>query len=1775
MTSFKIYFYFIVFLSFNLSLTAQTITVFSESFNEVGISGTSAEGIGWNIDCPSCGGTSFVQSDGSQFVAQESNGTPGPASFISDPIDISMCSKLHFRFDYSASLPYPGNGNMEALSECPGCNGNPLAQNAPCTNCWDFIYAVLEVDGSPISTQTIGLTTASAQSGFVEFNPPCFVPGSKQEAVIKIYVQTITNDEIYFIDNVILECIRTEVENIVVSPAALVCEGDDVQLSVSGSWTNFQWSGPNGFSSTSANPVINNITSDDAGVYYLISTDLSNCANIDSVVVAVRLGPQAEILGGAQLCQGECSIIDVYVVGGVEPFSLNMTLQVGSFPPFTFNAAGFSFTDEFFICYESSVFAIPQYNAGTKTLSLPASFAGFTATFTLNSVGDNSGCPGTVSNIPLEFEFYEQPQANAAFLEACDEGGGIATFDLNNAIGGILGSETGDVRLSSDLALNNEETSPYVGPSGQLYAIIESPDGCISVPEILTLTVLPPGNVGNVFLQCATGTQCTICDDDGVSGEMVDITINLPDNSDYNIEINYLVNGNPQVFSTTVTGPTAVLPFNINGNAIFTLSSVMEVGQCPDITGLGTNVQITYQLAPDVLPVNPLVSCNEVVLPPIQVVNPGSVTGYFTQPNGAGVQLSPGDIISSTTQLYAYSGNAQCFDQELQLIEIGGLTTFDQPHDTTRCGEFILPAILGTNVSATASYYTNSGGSGTAFVPGDTIRSSQTLYVFDASNPLCLTNQPSFVITIVPAPIIKMDSLINACVSFTLPKINGTGLLGDEAYYSNPNFTGMPDTVGTVIMVNDTFYISAGQGTCKDTDTLYVSISPNTIYDTIVNVSACNGYILLPITGQAVNTTAAYYTQPMGMGAIYHPGDEISSPITLFVYDTLNRCQTNFISFDIQVAPGPEIAALQSVTACQEYTLPPITGLNLSANVAYYTAPNGGGTKLLPGDKVNTTTILYAYDQGVNCSTQQPFDVTIEVKPNAGDPLVLSKCIEENLTLNLFDLLSGNYQLNGTWQASGPTVLDVSNPNSVSIPPNAAPGNYAFRYTINSVACGPSISLPNLSLSKAPDAGVGAITNACQSGLGSINLFNYLTGNANNAGTWSSPEYSISTPTTFNANQMAAGTHKFYYHTSANAGNGLVCKDSADVVFNIAAASNAGQDATTTVCKGQQVNLVALLTGATSTGVFKDPASSGGLSGSTFNSSAVNAGTFSILHILPAQNGCLADTSKINVTVEAKPNAGADLSVSRCDLNAVDLKPLVAANPNGNFSLAAGAGSLNNGVLTPSGPGQFKVLYIAGDGQPCPKDTAVIDLNMAVRPPAALQSIPSFCQGDEVLVNFTGQPGILYSLIVQNQTQFNSGNVNNNLFGSIFLLLTSQQTIKLNPALFEPGITYHVSIVEIETTDCDFTLSPGVIQTTFVISPATLTNQNGSICRGETVTIGTVIFDENHTKDTIRYSSATGCDSLVSYNFALLDSSVYNYVFSTCDQNYTYTVNGKSFNKATPVGRVKLNVPNSQGCDSIVSVALSFTVPTAQFQTQNAPCEDATGSVNILQSSLVPASLYLNGVLTEQLTSLPKLLVLEPGVYNLEIRDANGCTTTQSISIGTDPSPDFSVVEAQNNGQSILSIQPAFDFTSIQWQPAGQVVSPQAAITAVTGYGLFTADLEYSPGCFTQVSYLIEKTVVKDIYWPNTLDPDLPGNNLFFPVKSDDYIVDLTSIEIYDRWGNRLFLRENAVWGQADQGWDGTFNGKNVTPGVYVFVLNLKETDGKTRSIVGDITITR
>ncbi|MBX2890242.1 MAG: SBBP repeat-containing protein [Saprospiraceae bacterium] len=77
-------------------------------------------------------------------------------------------------------------------------------------------------------------------------------------------------------------------------------------------------------------------------------------------------------------------------------------------------------------------------------------------------------------------------------------------------------------------------------------------------------------------------------------------------------------------------------------------------------------------------------------------------------------------------------------------------------------------------------------------------------------------------------------------------------------------------------------------------------------------------------------------------------------------------------------SPPPNINPLADITVCNSYTLPPITGSNLTPNAAYFTGPNGTGTQYNPGAVITSSLTLYAFDQnGPGCFDQEQFNVTI------------------------------------------------------------------------------------------------------------------------------------------------------------------------------------------------------------------------------------------------------------------------------------------------------------------------------------------------------------------------------------------------------------------------------------------------------------------------------------------------------------------------------------------------------------------------------------------------------------------------------------------------------------------------------------------------------------------------------------------------------------------------------------------------------------------------------
>lgn len=95
------------------------------------------------------------------------------------------------------------------------------------------------------------------------------------------------------------------------------------------------------------------------------------------------------------------------------------------------------------------------------------------------------------------------------------------------------------------------------------------------------------------------------------------------------------------------------------------------------------------------------------------------------------------------------------------------------------------------------------------------------------------------------------------------------------------------------------------------------------------------------------------------------------------------------------------------------------------------------------------------------------------------------------------------------------------------------------------------------------------------------------------------------------------------------------------------------------------------------------------------------------------------------------------------------------------------------------------------------------------------------------------------------------------------------------------------------------------------------------------------------------------------------------------------------------------------------------------------------------------------------------------------------------------------------------------------------------------------------------------------------LRPDLPNvillngspqNSKYF-VTSAPYISKILLMEVFDPWGNKVFRKENFDAGNPDEGWDGSFLGKQVNPGVFVAHIKIQLKDASIIEMFRDLTV--
>src|SRR5690606_3214441 len=184
-----------------------------------------------------------------------------------------------------------------------------------------------------------------------------------------------------------------------------------------------------------------------------------------------------------------------------------------------------------------------------------------------------------------------------------------------------------------------------------------------------------------------------------------------------------------------------------------------------------------------------------------------------------------------------------------------------------------------------------------------------------------------------------------------------------------------------------------GVSICSDEETFQITICS-------VNspVSGGNQYgcaqtdaspVLMATASVEDGETLKWFDALEGGNEITTPSLETVGEITYYAQASSGSCVSDRTPVFLKISPAPELDTIADQTSCESYILPPITGLNLTDNEAYYTETNGGGIKYLPGDEINGVEeqTLYVRDS-LEVAETCPVDLQVRTNENELYPIV-------------------------------------------------------------------------------------------------------------------------------------------------------------------------------------------------------------------------------------------------------------------------------------------------------------------------------------------------------------------------------------------------------------------------------------------------------------------------------------------------------------------------------------------------------------------------------------------------------------------------------------------------------------------------------------------------------------------------------------------------------------------------------------------------------------------
>ncbi len=1064
---------------------------------------------------------------------------------------------------------------------------------------------------------------------------------------------------------------------------------------------------------------------------------------------------------------------------------------------------------------------------------------------------------------------------------------------------------------------------------------------------------------------------------------------------------------------------------------------------------------------------------------------------------------------------------------------------------------------------------------------------------------------------------------------------------------TNGHFSG-PTTGGTVTVDQaGTYQIVVTNTVNGCTNAAQVQVQANqtlpTVQIALPNVLTCTQVTtsLLANVAQAGptptiqwSTSNGAFTQPTNAAttAANAPGT-----YQIQVTNPANGCTATALANITQDTIHPTLGILaNAIVTCATPVVPLLANIgNAPANVQFqWSTINGnfanGSNTLSPNVDQGGTYSLLATNPANGCTAIQNIDIqqnTTLPNANAGLDAVLL-CSTPTLLLNGTATNAPNFQMQ--WSSAQPNA--ITGPTDIANPTIVLPGTFVLLVTNPTNGCTdrdtvlvaadvnqPSINAATPALLTCTQVQVSLGATVTAANPNSLNL------------QWSTTTGTLVGST--NTPQATATAPGIYTLTATDATNG--CSASATVVVQAnttppqASAGNPAVltcDLTTANLQGSS-NLPAPAAG------FSWASAGGGIvSGQNLPNATVNAPGTYLLTVTNLLNGCTSTTQVIVTQNTTAPVPGIAVPTVLTCTQAIVVLPATSTPAAVTASWTTQNGNFTNGqnslAPTVNAPGTY-VLLVENTQNGCTA-TAQVQVTENKTPPTAEAGSTAQITCAVPVLNLVGTataPNATATL----QWSTSGGNI---VSGSATLqpMVNSAGTYTLTATNPANGCTASDQVsIGVDT------LAPGIV----LLPPAVLTctqaqvnlqasapntsspsfvwaTAQGNIVSGQNTSI--VVVNAAASYALTVTNPANGCSAsqsvAVVQNIVPPTASIAQGGILHCNQEtlalpctttqagntpqYQWsTANGQlqgATSTATATvaaaGLYQVVVTNAaNGCTATATATIAVLLPPNFVPLSVQPdCIQPLGSLDfgpVTQGAAPFSFSFDNGDSFGQIGTKNNLA---PGVYQLVVEDAYGCTAQKQMTLQEPAYPSvtlpviYQIVQGDSVQLNPQTTPPAPSVQAWAWtemllgnKPAppglGCTDCPKPWVMPLRT-SQYTITITDGKGCTASATTRVEVDGNRRVFIPNVLTPSSNDDNARFTVFGRG-VVEIEILQVFDRWGALVWQGKHLAPNDTDAGWDGSQDSKDLQSAVFVWTAVIVFPDGEKEVYSGDLTVVR